>query len=415
MGAEFLDVLFLFEEGACEYLLRPEGLCLLIQRDVLRIRHCLVGHADILASAHARIHEGVQCEYAMFRGMKSFWQKLPKPFIVQAPMEDVTDAAFRRLIAKYGKPDVMFSEFTSADGLVLAPPAGQRALRKKLLFSEGEHPIVAQLFSAVPARMEKAARIAAELGFDGVDINMGCPDRAVEKSGCGAGLIEHPGLAHELIRAAKRGAATAQHPFRTRRVLNGWKEPIPVSVKTRIGYNTDQLDSWLPELLAESPAAITLHARTRKEMSDVPARWDTVERAVIIRDAAKSSTLIIGNGDVKDIPDARAKAVETKCDGVMLGRAIYGNPWLFSNSRELAHKQYVPTPQERLRALSEHLALFEELLGDTVNYSTMKKHFKAYISGWPARAGRDGAKELRIKLMATQITAEAAKILQVES
>ncbi len=333
--------------------------------------------------------------------MVNFWQKLPKPFFVQAPMEDVTDAAFRRLIAKYGKPDVMFSEFTSADGLVLAPPAGQRALRKKLLFSEEEHPIVAQLFSAVPERMEKAARIAAELGFDGVDINMGCPDRAVEKSGCGAALIKNPALARELIRAATQGAATAKNPFRTRRVLNGRKGPVPVSVKTRIGYNKDELDSWLPELLAENPAAITIHARTRKEMSDVPARWETVARAVAIRDAAKSATLIIGNGDVKDIPDARSKAAETKCDGIMLGRAIYGNPWLFM---DVGHP-YIPTQEERLRALSEHLALFDELLGDTVNYATVKKHFKAYISGW------DGAKELRVRLMGTETIAEAQAIL----
>ena len=342
--------------------------------------------------------------------MKSFWGRLPKPFFALAPLEDVTDAAFRRLIASYGKPDVMFTEFTSADGLILADAEGQKKLRKKLLYSESERPIVAQIFTSSPERMEKACALIAELGFDGVDINMGCPDRAVEKSGCGAALIKNPRLARELIRAAKRGAASAEGPFRTRRVLNGQKEPIPVSIKTRIGYNTDELDSWLPELLTEEPAAITIHARTRKEMSDVPARWDTVARAVAIRDAAKSATLIVGNGDVETLADARAKAEETGCDGIMLGRAIYGNPWLFSNSRELAH-----SPEERMQALLEHLQLFDELLGDTVNYATMKKHFKAYISGWPARAGKDGAKELRIKLMATQITAEAAKILQVES
>ena len=323
--------------------------------------------------------------------MQSFWQKLPKPFFALAPLEDVTDAAFRRLIAKYGKPDVMFTEFTSADGLILADAEGQKKLRKKLLYSESERPIVAQIFTSSPECMEKASALIAELGFDGVDINMGCPDRAVEKSGCGAALIKNPALARELICAAKTSG-------------------LPVSIKTRIGYNTDELDSWLPELLAEEPAAITMHARTRKEMSDVPAQWDKVARAVAIRDAAKSATLIVGNGDVQDMADARAKAQETGCDGIMLGRAIYGNPWLFSNSRELAH-----SPEERMQALLEHLQLFDELLGDTVNYATMKKHFKAYISGWPARAGRDGAKELRIKLMATQITAEAAKILQVES
>ena len=315
--------------------------------------------------------------------MQSFWQKLPKPFFALAPLEDVTDAAFRRLIAKYGKPDVMFTEFTSADGLILADAEGQKKLRKKLLYSESERPIVAQIFTSSPERMEKASALIAELGFDGVDINMGCPDRAVEKSGCGAALIKNPALARELICAAKTSG-------------------LPVSIKTRIGYNTDELDTWLPELLAEEPAAITMHARTRKEMSDVPAQWDKVARAVAIRDAAKSATLIVGNGDVQDMADARAKAQETGCDGIMLGRAIYGNPWLFSNSRELAH-----SPEERMQALLEHLQLFNELLGDTVNYATMKKHFKAYISGW------DGAKELRIRLMETETSAAARDILNV--
>ena len=317
--------------------------------------------------------------------MQSFWESLPKPLFVQAPMEDVTDAAFRRLIARYGKPSVMFSEFTSADGLVLAPQDGKVKLLKKLLYAEEERPIVAQLFTAVPERMEAAARIAAELGFDGIDINMGCPDKAVEKSGCGAALIKNPALARELIRAAQ-------------------KTGLPVSVKTRIGYNTDELNTWLPELLAEGPAAVIIHARTRKEMSDVPARWDTVARAVALRDSLGSKTLILGNGDVKDIADAHAKVAETKCDGVMLGRAIYGNPWLFSNSRELENS-FVPTPQERMEALLEHLTLFQELLAETTNYATMKKHFKAYISGW------DGAKELRVRLMETETIAAAQAIL----
>ena len=317
--------------------------------------------------------------------MLSFWHTLPKPFFVQAPMEDVTDAAFRALIARYSSPDiprVMFSEFTSADGLVLAPEDGKTKLLKKLLYSEAERPIVAQLFTAVPERMEAAARLVAELGFDGIDINMGCPDRAVEKSGCGAALIKNPSLARELIRAAK-------------------KSDLPVSVKTRIGYNTDQLDSWLPELLAEKPAAVTIHARTRKEMSDVPARWDTVARAVALRDSLGSKTLILGNGDVKDIADARAKAAETKCDGVMLGRAVFGNPWLFSHSQEYENV----TREQKIQALFEHLALFEELLGTTTNYATMKKHFKAYVSGW------DGAKELRIRLMETESITDARHIL----
>jgi len=302
-------------------------------------------------------------------------------------MEDVTDAAFRRLIASKGKPHVFFTEFTSADGLVLAPESGQKHLRRKLLYSDTEQPIVAQLFSAYPDRMERAAGIIRELGFDGIDINMGCPDKAIEKGRCGAAMMQYPELARDIIRAAKRGGGG-----------------LPVSVKTRIGYRSNELETWLPTLLAEGLAAVTIHARTRNDMSDVPARWETIQQAVAIRDAiqnpggeASRRTLIIGNGDVHDLTDARTKVAETGCDGVMLGRAIYGNPWLFA--------EHIPTPHERVEALIEHLHLFDELLGDVVNYATMKKHFKAYISGW------DNAKDLRMQLMETESVEEAVKIL----
>lgn len=318
--------------------------------------------------------------------MRDFWKTLPRPFFALAPLDDVTDAAFRRHIAAHSHADiprVMYTEFTSADGLLLADEAGKRKLGRKLLYSEIEHPIVAQLFTSVPEHMERAAALCQELGFDGVDINMGCPDKAVEKSRCGSDLIKHPDLARGLIRAAKRGA-----------------KDIPVSIKTRLGYDTDELETWLPALLAEEPAAIVIHLRTRKEMSDVPARWERAKRAVEIRNSLGSSACIIGNGDVKDIADARAKAVATRCDGVMLGRAVFGNPWLFSGRVSL------PTPQDRIEALIEHLRLFDTLLGKTTNYATMKKHFKAYISGWPNAAA------LRAKLMDTDEISQAVQILQ---
>lgn len=299
-------------------------------------------------------------------------------------MEDVTDAAFRQLIARFGKPHVLYTEFTSADGLVLAPEHGKQALLKKLLYAPEERPIVAQLFSAIPERMEAAAKLCADLGFDGIDINMGCPDRSVERGGAGAALIKNPALAREIIRAAQTSG-------------------LPVSVKTRLGYNKDELETWLPELLAEHPVAITIHARTRKEMSLVPARWERVKRAVEIRNNLRgdaSKVLIIGNGDVTDLADARAKAAETGCDGVMLGRAIYGNPWLYMDRAE------PPTSHERIAALIEHIKLFDSLLGDTANFATMKKHFKAYISGW------DRAKELRVRLMDATDANAALALLQ---
>lgn len=300
-----------------------------------------------------------------------FWKKIKKPIIVLAPMADVTDAAFRRIIAKCGKPDAMWTEFVSADGLFAG---GRKALMKDLMFTEAERPIVAQFFTSRPEMMEKAAALARELGFDGVDINMGCPDRAVERQGAGAALIETPKLAREIIEAAKKGA-----------------DGLPVSIKTRTGFNVSQLETWLPELLAEEPSVVTIHARTRKEMSKVSAKWAEVKKSVEIRNQLHSDTLIFGNGDAVSVDDAKQKALETGCDGVMLGRAIFGNPWLFSGRV----RQEISV-NEKLDVIVEHAKLFEKLFGGVKNFSVMKKHFKAYVNGW------EGAKELRAKLMETE-------------
>lgn len=310
----------------------------------------------------------------------NFWNTLKKPIFVLAPMADVTDAAFRRIIAKYGKPDAMFTEFVSADGLSRAPEEGRKKLLKDLEYSESERPIVAQFFTSHPACMKEAAALARELGFDGVDINMGCPDKAVGRQGAGACLIKTPEIARELIRAAKEGAGI-----------------LPVSVKTRAGFNKVEIESWLPELLAEEPAVITLHARTRKEMSKVPAQWSLVKRAVEIRNSSGKKTLIFGNGDVKNLAEARERIKETGADGVMLGRAIFGNPWLFS--------EHIPTQSEKLNVLVEHTKLFEKLLGNTKNFAIMKKHYKAYVNGF------DGAGELRAKLMETDNASQVEKIV----
>jgi nifR3 family TIM-barrel protein len=284
-------------------------------------------------------------------------------------MADVTDAAFRRVIAGKAKPDVMFTEFVSADGLAKAPEEGRQKLLKDLIYTSAERPIVAQFFTSTPEHMRQAAALAQELGFDGVDINMGCPAKVINRQDAGACLIKSPETAAALMRAAKQGAPR-----------------LPVSVKTRIGFNKVELETWLPALLKEEPAVVTLHARTAKEMSKVPARWEFVKRAVEIRDAMGSQTLIVGNGDVVDLADARQKAAETGCDGIMLGRAIFGNPWLFKSGAG-------PDLNERLTTLAEHIRFFDEILGGTKSFSIMKKHFKAYVSGF------DGAAELRATLM----------------
>jgi nifR3 family TIM-barrel protein len=322
--------------------------------------------------------------------MESFWDKLTAPFFVLAPMEDVTDAAFRKLISEYGRPDVTWTEFTSADGLVRADEKGLRKLKRKLLYGEGERPVVAQLFSSNPEYMEAACRMCVELGFDGIDINMGCPDKTVEKQMCGSGMIKHPERAVEIIRAAKRGAGG-----------------LPVSVKTRIGYAHDEIDTWIATLLKEDLAALTVHLRTRNEMSDVPAHWDLMPRIITLRNSIAPHTRIIGNGDVQNMADGKKKIEKSGCDGVMFGRAIFGNPWLFTG----VDKDTI-APHEKIATLIKHISYFQELLTGIVSEAIMKRHFKAYIHGWHAMGAQPSAAELRGQLMETKNLDDAIKILQ---
>lgn len=352
----------------------------------------------------------------------NFWQKLKDPslhsgpdgpFFCVAPMADVTDPAFRRLVAKYGRPDVIWTEFVSANGL-MSP--GREALKRDLVYSEIERPIVAQLFSSDPEKMEGAARLCAELGFDGIDINMGCPDKTIEKQGAGAAMIKNPEQAVAIIAAAKRGAGS-----------------LPVSVKTRVGYNTVQIKEWIPLLLKQDLAALTVHVRTRKEMSKVPAHWEYMKEIARLRDELAPQTVLIGNGDVTSLEDGKKKAKEVGCDGIMVGRALFGNPWFFDESREMvatipkksifksipfigkyfetrrtaAQSAVRPiTISERLTVLVEHTKLFEELLGDIKSFSIMKKHYKAYCTGF------QGAKELRMQLMEAKNAQEVETIIK---
>lgn len=307
--------------------------------------------------------------------MSSFWHQLPQPFFILAPMANVTDVAFRTLITKYGKPDVLYTEFVSADGLM---SAGREALMIDLAYAPTERPIVAQIFTSSPENMYKASQLIAELGFDGVDINMGCPDKNVEKQGCGSALIKNPSLAKELILAAREGSK------------------LPVSVKTRAGYNKVEIDTWIPSLLEAKPEVIILHARTRKEMSKVPARWELVEEAVAL--AKGTNTLVAGNGDVMSVAEGRELALKTGAAGVMIGRGIFGNPWLFAERENI-------TVSERLNVMIEHAQLFEKLLLKHKNFALLKKHYKAYTNGFR------GAKELRVKLMETNSVAEIIEIV----
>lgn len=316
--------------------------------------------------------------------VRGFWQKLidekilqGDPLCVVAPMADVTDVAFRTMIAKYSKPhgpDVMWTEFVSADGL---NSPGREVLKRDLEFTDIERPIAAQLFTSTPENMRKAAALCRELGFDGIDINMGCPDKSIEKQGAGAAHIKDWRRAQEVIRAAQEGA-----------------QDIPVSVKTRIGYNKVEFMEWLPKILECNIPTLTVHLRTRKEMSLVPAHWDLMPEIVkLVRDITgpleEGGTIVLGNGDIMSKEEGEKKARETGANGVMVGRGIFGTPWFFGETTDSRQK----TLEERLRICIEHTKLYEEKLGDIKSFAIMKKHYKAYVHGF------DGAKELRMELM----------------
>jgi nifR3 family TIM-barrel protein len=293
---------------------------------------------------------------------------------VLAPMADVTDSAFRQIISKYGRPDVFYTEFVSCDGLM---SLGREKLLRELTYAEVERPIVAQVFGSRPENFYKTAELIAELGFDGIDINMGCPERNIQKQGACADLINQPELAKEIILATKEGAGD-----------------LPVSVKTRIGYNRINLEEWAAHLLETKPAAITFHWRTKKEMSKVPAHWDLAPIAVEM--AKDTETLILGNGDVGTLAEAREIVKQYKVDGVMIGRGIFGNPWLF------AERDDIPLA-EKLNVMIEHTKLFEQIHPHK-NFAIMKKHYKAYVNGF------SGASALRAKLMEAESASEVEKI-----
>lgn len=280
----------------------------------------------------------------------NFWHTLPKPIIGLAPMDGVTDASFRFITAKHGRPDVMLTEFVNIQSAPYAP----ELLLRDFTYSEIERPVVAQIYGKTPELFYKVAHIVGALGFDGLDINMGCPAKKVAAAGCGAALIREPELARAIIRATRRGlqdwydgqslkaigirpsaieAFTAANLRRTGVDCGIDRRLLPLSIKTRIGYDRIVIQEWLSTLLEERPAAITLHGRTLKQGYKGSADWDAIAQAAEI--AKGSGTLLLGNGDLRDLVDVHRRVRNTQVDGVLIGQAAEGNPWLF------AGKEYV--------------------------------------------------------------------------
>lgn len=307
--------------------------------------------------------------------MKTFWQDLTKnkkPFFALAPMEQAADTIFRRVIATVGKPDVFFTEFTNVEGLF---SQGVSKVERRLNFTKDENPIIAQIWGLNPEFYFKAAKLMEERGFAGVDINMGCPDKSVTSKGCCSALINNKELAKEIIQATKEGC-----------------KDIPVSVKTRIGFSRIQTEEWIGFLLEQDIAALTVHGRTRKEMSKVPNHWDEIEKAVQLRNKLNRNTVIIGNGDVKSVKDGKEKAEQYGLDGIMIGRGVFENAWVFNENVDQTTISFA----KRLELLNLHLNLYEDEHGEKLPYQTLKKYYKIYIRDF------DGASEMRAKMMETK-------------
>jgi len=315
--------------------------------------------------------------------MTNFWQRLPKPFTVLAPMEDVTDVVFREIVAGLPRPDVFFTEFTSADGLA---SSGREKTILKLKYTSRERPIVAQIWGIHPGNMKLAAQTVEKLKFDGVDINMGCPDKAVVKKGAGVAMCTNPKLAKEIIAAVRAGAPN-----------------LPLSVKTRLGFDKVITEKWIGFLLKQNLDALTVHGRTGKQKSEAPANWNQIGKAVGLRDELAPNTVLIGNGDVKDWFDAQKKHKEHQVDGIMIGRGIFGNPWAF---QKVAGQH---TRKEYFEILKKHLVLFKDTWGETRNFAVMKKFFKMYVNNF------QGAAKARANLMESKNYEEAIERVNVLS
>ncbi|MGO2265561.1 tRNA dihydrouridine synthase [Vagococcus salmoninarum] len=310
----------------------------------------------------------------------NFWAELPKPFFVLAPMEDVTDVVFRHVVKAAGAPDVFFTEFTNSDSY--CHPDGKESVRGRLVFTEDEQPLVAHIWGDKPEFFREMSLGLAEMGFKGIDLNMGCPVPNVAGRGKGSGLILRPEVAAELIAAAKAGG-------------------LPVSVKTRLGYSElAEHEAWLTHLLEQDIANLSIHLRTRNEMSKVDAHWEMIPQVLAIRDRVAPNTLITINGDIPDRQTGLELAEKYGVDGIMIGRGIFKNPFAF----EKEPKEHTAT--ELLGLLNMQLDLQDEY-AKVIPRSIVGLHrfFKIYVKGFP------GASDLRVKLMTTKSTEEVREIL----
>lgn len=313
--------------------------------------------------------------------MKNFWNNLPTPFFALAPMEAVTDVVFRQTVAKAARPDVFFTEFVNTASF--CSKKGEQSTRGRLAFESSEKPIVAQIWGKDPEHYRQMSIALADKGYAGIDINMGCPDKSVVHNGSGSGLMRTPELACQIIDATKAGG-------------------LPVSVKTRLGdMSVDEWPEWLGLLLEQDLANLTVHLRTRKEMTKVPAHYEIIPDIIKLRDKIAPKTLITINGDITNHQEGTVLAKKYGFDGVMIGRGVFNNPFAFE------HETRQPTLDELLRLLNFQLDLHDKYNTELEprKFDPLKHFFKIYIRGFA------GASEIRDKLMHTKTTDEVRDIL----
>ncbi|HCU7800121.1 TPA: tRNA-dihydrouridine synthase [Staphylococcus aureus] len=311
---------------------------------------------------------------------ENFWSELPRPFFILAPMEDVTDIVFRHVVSEAARPDVFFTEFTNTESF--CHPEGIHSVRGRLTFSEDEQPMVAHIWGDKPEQFRETSIQLAKMGFKGIDLNMGCPVANVAKKGKGSGLILRPDVAAEIIQATKAGG-------------------LPVSVKTRLGYyEIDEWKDWLKHVFEQDIANLSIHLRTRKEMSKVDAHWELIEAIKNLRDEIAPNTLLTINGDIPDRKTGLELAEKYGIDGIMIGRGIFHNPFTF----EKEPREH--TSKELLDLLRLHLSLFNKYEKDEIRqFKSLRRFFKIYVRGIR------GASELRHQLMNTQSIAEVRALL----
>ncbi|KUK79073.1 MAG: tRNA-dihydrouridine synthase [Microgenomates bacterium 39_7] len=356
--------------------------------------------------------------------MTNFWQNLPQPFVGMAPMDGVTDQPLRHILCKYSSPDLIFTEFVNVEGLC----HNAKQLLRPLLYDGSQRPIVAQLYGKTPESFRQAAILVAQLGFDGVDINMGCPAKSVAGAGSGAGLIKNPQLALQIIKAVKKGVSDWQNGLscsdctdfssdfckqvekqRQQAGLQPIKEikqrsSIPVSIKTRLGHDSKDVGGWIKLLLEAKPTALTVHGRTLKQAYKGKADWEAIFQVVALAKEMNSDTLIVGNGDVQSRTEGIRAAQKHQVNGVLIGRAAQGNPFVFDKDTFTTSSTF----HKQLATIAlEHAQLFEETFSTQEKYSFLpvRKHLAWYIKGFPQ------ASQIRQQLVQTNSSKEVEKVL----